>query len=426
MSLLLNPVTANQAGTQVQFASKNAGHQENNADSFDQAMKHSLSKKENGATDNDKPADKANARPAKRPQSVAAHDVQETPKVSDLGTLASTVDISSLKTSADAQFERAIAAHGKQAKQEFDYAGKNLIPEAYPADKAATLLGLQPTTGNAGAGKNNASSPAAALALLSPRDKAEAATQDASTIASKAIAAADTDALLPKNAAGNGQSGQHKQNDTSDLSSSVVAARDLQASTPKMTEPFNSSLSSSMTASMMQVVPAMPLSINTSADTPVATLAVHPEVGSEKWGAAIGEHISWMSDNQQSSAELHLNPPELGPLKVTLSFTENQAQAHFTSAHMAVRAALEAALPQLRTALQDNGITLSQSSVSPDTQGQPSAFTQNQHGGEHSSASGQQHRQPNRDAFGGDANTTTESPQTVIKRRNLGEIDTFV
>jgi flagellar hook-length control protein FliK len=84
-----------------------------------------------------------------------------------------------------------------------------------------------------------------------------------------------------------------------------------------------------------------------------------------------------MSAGGQHTAELNLNPAGLGPLKVTLSMGDNQAQAMFVSAHESVRKAVEAALPQLRTSLSEQGISLGQASVGADTRqpfGKDAAF----------------------------------------------------
>jgi flagellar hook-length control protein FliK len=51
-------------------------------------------------------------------------------------------------------------------------------------------------------------------------------------------------------------------------------------------------------------------------------------------------------------------------VQISLKLDDNQAQLQMVSAHSHVRAALEAALPVLRTSLAENGIQLAQSSVS--------------------------------------------------------------
>lgn len=106
------------------------------------------------------------------------------------------------------------------------------------------------------------------------------------------------------------------------------------------------------------------------AGAPAPMPALAPEVGSGEWGKALGQHVVHMGTAGQPVAELQLNPPGLGPLKVTLSMNEQQMQATFVSAHAAVRAAVEAALPQLRTALADSGISLGNTSVGAESQPQ--------------------------------------------------------
>lgn len=98
-------------------------------------------------------------------------------------------------------------------------------------------------------------------------------------------------------------------------------------------------------------------------------------VGSEGWGADIGTQMIRMGADGHHVAELSLNPAGLGPLKVTLTLGDNQAQAMFVSAHESVRRAVEAALPQLRDTLAGQGIQLGQASVDAGTQ-QQQAFGQ--------------------------------------------------
>lgn len=163
-------------------------------------------------------------------------------------------------------------------------------------------------------------------------------------------------------------------------------------------------------------------------ESPVARPAVHtlaPEVGSEKWAPALGQQLARMSLGGTHTAELNLNPAGLGPLKVTLSVGEHQAQAAFVSAHESVRKAVEAALPQLRTSLSEQGITLGQTSVGADTRtpfGQDAAFAQQQQ---------QQHQRqgawrPQGTAAATDiARTATAAPRPVATPRTGPGVDTF-
>lgn len=123
-----------------------------------------------------------------------------------------------------------------------------------------------------------------------------------------------------------------------------------------------------------------PAGVSTSnTPTAVTTPSLTAEVGSSEWGKALGQQVVQMGKAGHQVAELQLNPPGLGPLKVTLSMNDNQIQAMFVSAHSSVRAAVEAALPQLRTSLADSGISLGNTSVSSDSQ-QQTAFAHSQNG----------------------------------------------
>jgi flagellar hook-length control protein FliK len=106
-----------------------------------------------------------------------------------------------------------------------------------------------------------------------------------------------------------------------------------------------------------------------------AAASLAPGVGSPEWGKALGHQIIHMSQTASQVAELQLNPPGLGPLKITLSLNDQQMQATFVSAHESVRAAIEAALPQLRSTLADNGINLGNTSVNSGNQ-QQAAFNE--------------------------------------------------
>ncbi|HWI83379.1 flagellar hook-length control protein FliK [Ramlibacter sp.] len=92
-----------------------------------------------------------------------------------------------------------------------------------------------------------------------------------------------------------------------------------------------------------------------------ATAQLPVPVGSSEWGPALARQLVRLGPNRE--LELQLHPAELGPLKVKLSLGERQAQVMFVSEHAAVRQALEAALPQLRSTFADSGISLGQATV---------------------------------------------------------------
>jgi flagellar hook-length control protein FliK len=94
-------------------------------------------------------------------------------------------------------------------------------------------------------------------------------------------------------------------------------------------------------------------------------VTVSTPVNQNKWADEFSQKITWLvSSNQSQTAELHLNPPQLGPLDVVIKVSGDQATALFTSPHAAVREAVEQAMPKLRDMLADNGIMLGNATVS--------------------------------------------------------------
>jgi flagellar hook-length control protein FliK len=97
------------------------------------------------------------------------------------------------------------------------------------------------------------------------------------------------------------------------------------------------------------------------------THRIESPLGSNAWTGEFSQKISWLSHEQSQVAELHLNPPDLGPMHVVISVSDNQATAQFSSPHSEVRHAIENALPKLRESLADNGIMLGNATVSDQT-----------------------------------------------------------
>lgn len=104
---------------------------------------------------------------------------------------------------------------------------------------------------------------------------------------------------------------------------------------------------------------------------------VNVPVSAAGWGDAVGQKLVWMAGQQQQVAELHLNPPHLGPMEVRLTINNNdQVSALFVSHQPAVREAIEAAMPRLREMFADSGMMLGNAMVSSDS------LPQQQNGGQ--------------------------------------------
>ncbi|KOC88749.1 flagellar hook-length control protein FliK [Winslowiella iniecta] len=105
-----------------------------------------------------------------------------------------------------------------------------------------------------------------------------------------------------------------------------------------------------------------------------ATPQLNSQLGSPEWQQALSQQVVMFSRNGQQNAELHLHPQDLGSIQISLKLDNDQAQLNMVSGHSQVRAALEAAMPQLRTALAESGINLAQSNVSSDAFAQSHSF----------------------------------------------------
>lgn len=103
-----------------------------------------------------------------------------------------------------------------------------------------------------------------------------------------------------------------------------------------------------------------------AASAAAATANIHAQLGTPDWQQNVSQHITLFTRQGQQTAELRLHPESLGQVHITLKVEDNLAQIQMASPHSHVRAALEAALPVLRSQLEDNGIQLGQSSISGD------------------------------------------------------------
>lgn len=156
--------------------------------------------------------------------------------------------------------------------------------------------------------------------------------------------------------------------------------------------------------------------------TEISIQTINTPLNSPNWNQEFTQKISWMSSNNQREqiAELHLNPPDLGPLNVVLKISDNQATASFTSAHSEVRDAIANAMPALREVLANNGITLGNTSISDQTP----------RGNNAAAFGGQQSQQNNRQwTNSGDdlseQKISASSPRITLTRHD-GMVDTFV
>ncbi|MCL2344559.1 MAG: flagellar hook-length control protein FliK [Desulfobulbus sp.] len=110
-----------------------------------------------------------------------------------------------------------------------------------------------------------------------------------------------------------------------------------------------------------------------TAAPPVAdkTPSIATPLHSPVWPQQFGDKVVWLARNEQQTAQLNINPPQLGPVQVTVTLHGDQASIVFASPHTEVRQAIESAMPQLKEMLSAAGINLGQANVGPNLQQQP-------------------------------------------------------
>lgn len=108
---------------------------------------------------------------------------------------------------------------------------------------------------------------------------------------------------------------------------------------------------------------------------PASAQELKAPLGSLQWQRDLSQQIIFHKPGQHT-IHLKLHPEELGDVKISMTVNKDHAELVMLSNHGQVRSALEAALPQLRQALADNGIQLGNSQVGHDAaSGQQSAFS---------------------------------------------------
>ncbi len=88
------------------------------------------------------------------------------------------------------------------------------------------------------------------------------------------------------------------------------------------------------------------------------TSAISAPVQSSVWSQGVSERVVWMVQSNFQTAELKLNPANLGPLEIKLSVQDDKASVTFITAHAPVKEAIDLAMPRLREMLEQQGLNL--------------------------------------------------------------------
>ncbi len=222
--------------------------------------------------------------------------------------------------------------------------------------QSLSLTGLSNTV----AQNKNESATTSLLNALDPRD--------ALTSKSNTLTTAVTNAKNSRSAA-NDQSQIQPQTD--DSAQTLDKSAGFAHAATEMSRQDISSQQTPLTGhtAAVTLAPNAQTSITNNIAQPSASAQLNAQLGTTQWQDSLGQQIVMLSRNGQQSAQLRLHPEELGTLHISLRLDDNQAQIHLASANSQVRSALEAALPHLRSAMAENGISLGQSSVGGENSG---------------------------------------------------------
>jgi flagellar hook-length control protein FliK len=113
--------------------------------------------------------------------------------------------------------------------------------------------------------------------------------------------------------------------------------------------------------------PQVPVAAAPSPSPPVNTsspLRVDTPIRDPAWSNDFSQKVVWLTSNEQKFAQLTLNPPQMGPIEISININKDSASAYFVSPNADVREAIETALPRLREMLAGVGIELGQANVS--------------------------------------------------------------
>ncbi|WP_271910315.1 flagellar hook-length control protein FliK [Vreelandella alkaliphila] len=163
----------------------------------------------------------------------------------------------------------------------------------------------------------------------------------------------------------------------SPLNTALAPAVNADAVASLFAEAETASVTSGASKGSEQVLPASLTSQSQAMPNSPATATLNTPLNSPAWPSQLGQQlIQFAQRGGEHQVKMQLHPAELGPLSITLKVTEQGTQAHFLSSHAPVRQAIEQAIPQLREALAEQGISLGETSVGEQQNPNEQAFAQ--------------------------------------------------
>lgn len=130
-------------------------------------------------------------------------------------------------------------------------------------------------------------------------------------------------------------------------------------------------------------------------------------LGQNAWESNLGSRLQMLVGQNIQTAEIRLDPPELGALEIKIKVANDVATVNITSPHTQVREALEAAVPKLREMFAESGVSLGDVNVRQES------FAQQQNSSEDGS-------ELSRDITdSSDSDVTSEVPRQIVSNNML-------
>lgn len=190
----------------------------------------------------------------------------------------------------------------------------------------------------------------------------------------------------------------------------LSTARDKQSETP------TANIAADTAAQASAAIAASKASTENRSHGAAAPAEIQTHLQSPSWGQDFSNKVVWMAKNDQQSAQININPPQLGPVQITLQINGDQATAIFASPHTEVRQAIEGSLSQLRDMLATAGINLGQADVGANM----ARHNDNTH---FQSANG--NRATDETAILPDIGRPTDGTPSILAQRGRGLVDLF-
>lgn len=199
----------------------------------------------------------------------------------------------------------------------------------------------------------------------------------------------------------------------------LVKAFVISQAEPSKADPLNVSVDTDVPNVQSQTSPLGPLTATQGrTDITAQPIAIPPT--RPEWGNAMGERLQWMVNNNIQSAEIRLDPPELGSVDVKIVIHKDTAQVNFITHHAQTRDAVEQAMPRLREMFGETGLSLGDVNVSQES------FKQQHAGNENQSDAQTAHASVMDEGDSDSSHSDSVSSTGRITARGTGLLDTYV